>query len=201
MLVKICGLRRRRDVDIAVEAGADMVGFIFVPGTPRTVEPETSTWIRHLSGVEKVGVFRDAALEQIIDVADRLQLDRVQLHGSEPDDWIKRVGLPVIRRVPVPPEGVDRKRVECILDLGALPLVDPGGGDGIPCDWSALGRCLGGLWFALAGGLTPNSVAEAVKAAQPQLVDVSSGVEVAPAVKDPCRIERFIAAARTPVLL
>jgi len=173
-----------------------MVGFIFVPGTPRALDPETATWIREIVGVETVGVFRDAPRRWICEVVAQLKLSRVQLHGREPDDWVTKLGVPVIRRVPVRDESVDRARVERILGLGALPLVDPGGGDGVPCDWRGIGATLEGLEFGLAGGLRPSNVAQAIVEARPSFVDVSSGVEAGPRTKSSERIGRFIRLAR-----
>lgn len=199
MLVKICGITRREDAEAAVAAGADLVGFVFVPGTPRAVDPVESVWIRELAGAETVGVFRDAPIEHVQRVRERLGLDRVQLHGSEPDAWIEVLGSGVIRRVPTPLGVGDRVRVELLRTLGALALVDPGAGDGVVCDWQDLGRRLAGLPFGLAGGLRPETVGQAIREASPRLVDVASGVESAPGLKDIEKIQTFIAAVRGSV--
>ncbi len=250
MLIKICGIRNLRDAEAAVAAGADLLGFIFVEGTSRALSPSQAGWIRDLKGTATVGVFRDSALNRILETRDSLGLDWVQLHGSEPDAWLDALGSRgpartpprsenceevrdeasegrsrspstsrtygasdsasfaicsrggasgrisgVIRRVPVPPAGVDRSRVETLNQRGVLPLVDPGAGDGAPCDWEALAQRLGGLDFGLAGGLTPESVADAVRIARPAMVDVSSGVERAPGIKDHAKIRAFVQAA------
>lgn len=200
MLVKICGLTRRSDAETAIAAGADLLGFIFVPGTPRAVTVAGAPWIRELRGAATVGVFRDADLEQITEVRRALDLDRVQLHGGEPDAWLTALGPGVIRRVPVGPEGVDPQRVRSVHDLGALPLLDPGAGDGRPWDWAGAGAQLGGVPFGLAGGLGPDCVAAAVAACRPALVDVSSGVESAPGRKDHEAVRTFVAAARAAVV-
>jgi len=196
VLVKICGIRRREDAEAAVRAGADLVGFVFVPGTPRAVDPQNADWIKDLLGVETVGVFRDAPLDWIDEVRRRLHLDRVQLHGSEPEDWVRTLGRAVIRRIPAPTGTGDRVRVEGLTAMGALALVDPGAGDGVLCDWSAVGRRLSGLPFGLAGGLEPKTVGRAIREAGPMLVDVSSGVEVSHGVKSAAKIEAFVQAAR-----
>jgi phosphoribosylanthranilate isomerase len=189
LVVKICGITRRSDAHAAIAAGADLVGFVFVPGTPRAVDPEVATWVREIAGVEKVGVFRDAPLERMLAIRDRLRLDRLQLHGNEPDSYLEAFGPNTIRRVR-PQGGVDWAEVE---ELGrrSLPLLDPGAGDGVAWSWRGL-RPPPGVRFALAGGLRPDTVAEAVAALRPTLVDVSSGVERAPGVKDPAKIAEFV---------
>jgi len=192
--IKICGITRRADADAAIAAGADLLGFVFRSGTPRALDPTASTWIRDVSGVEKVGVFLDAPLDEVVRVRDFLALEWVQLHGNEPDSYLKALGERVIRRVPVGSE-IDWNRV---TDLAGrcLPLFDPGAGDGVAWAWEALGERPPGIRFGLAGGLTPDNVADAVLTVRPYLVDVSSGVEAAPGVKDHSKIRDFIAASR-----
>jgi phosphoribosylanthranilate isomerase len=199
MLVKICGLTSQRDAEAAIAAGADLLGFVFVAGTPRAVEPEEASWIRDFSG-RTVGVFRNASLERVLQVRRDLGLDWVQLHGDEPDDWLDELGPEVLRCVPVVGDGLDWRRVE-ILSRQSLPLVDPGAGDGQPCDWQVLasGRPET-VRFGLAGGLSPDNVEDAVRLLRPELVDVSSGVEAVPGEKDHDRIGAFINAARAAVL-
>ncbi len=198
MLIKICGICNPRDAEAANAAGADLLGFIFVEGTPRALKVSGAQWIRDLQGAVTVGVFRDSALDRILEIRDSLDLDWVQLHGSEPDTWLDTLGPRVIRRVPVSADGVDRSRVEALNRRGVLPLVDPGAGDGATCDWEMLAQRLDGLDFGLAGGLTPETVADAVTVARPMMVDVSSGVERAPGVKDHTKIQAFVWEARKP---
>jgi len=195
VLIKICGVARPEDAAMAVEAGADLVGFVLVPGTSRAVDPDRAGWIRALGGAGRVGVFRDAPLDEIRRVRDRLRLDRVQLHGDEPDEWLELLAPGVIRRVPVP-GSVDWERVRALAGAGVLPLLDPGAGDGRAFDRRLLEEGPGDLRYGLAGGLTPGSVGAAVRAGRPALVDVSSGVESAPGVKDPAKVRAFVAAAR-----
>lgn len=197
MLIKICGICHPRDAEAAVAAGADLLGFIFVEGTPRALNPSQRDWVRDLKGAATVGVFRNSPLDRILEIRDSLDLDWVQLHGSEPDTWLDSLNPRLIRRVPVPPAGVDRSRVEILNHRGALPLVDPGAGDGATCDWQSLGQRLDGLDFGLAGGLTPETVADAIRVTRPTLVDVSSGVERAPRTKDHTKIQAFIREAKT----
>jgi phosphoribosylanthranilate isomerase len=197
MLIKICGLTRPGDAETAIEAGADLLGFVFVPGTPRFLDPSTVPWIRDLSGIEKVGVFRDQELEHMLAVRDLLDLDRLQLHGDEPDDWLDDLGPDTLRRVR--PEGADPWRRAAMLTGRCLPLLDPGAGDGVPFDWGGLRQRPTGLWVGLAGGLTPTTVADAIRIVRPALVDVSTGVESSPGVKDRDLVAGFVATARGAV--
>jgi phosphoribosylanthranilate isomerase len=197
MLVKICGLARPGDAEAAIEAGADLLGFVFVPGTPRFVDPATAVWIRDLDGAETVGIFRDQELDTVLTVRDLLALDRVQLHGDEPDGWLEILGSDTLRRVR--PDTADPWRRPAELSGRCLPLLDPGAGDGVAFDWASLAPRPTGLWVGIAGGLTPTTVADAVATIRPALVDVSSGVERAPGVKDHTGIASFVSAARAAV--
>jgi len=195
MRVKICGITRREDAELAISAGADFLGFIFVEQTPRALDPAAVGWIRELAGASTVGVFRDAPLERVLEVREALDLDWVQLHGDEPDDYLDALGPRVLRRVRVG-NGVDWDRVTS-LSGRCLPLVDPGAGDGVPCDWQELAAHPPGLRFALAGGLDPDNVARAITLVRPWCVDVSSGVERAPRIKDPELVRRFVRTAHS----
>jgi phosphoribosylanthranilate isomerase len=192
--IKICGITRPEDADAAIVAGADLLGFVFRSGTPRALDPAASGWIREVTGVEKAGVFLDAPLNEVVRVRDLLTLDWVQLHGHEPDTYLEALGEQVIRRVRVGSE-IDWDRVAQLADR-CLPLFDPGAGDGVAWAWEALEASPTGIRFGLAGGLTPDNVADAVRTVRPYLVDVSSGVESAPAIKDHKKIHDFISAAR-----
>ena len=197
MLVKICGLTRPGDAEAAIEVGADLLGFVFAPRTPRFVDPSRAIWIRDLVGVQTVGVFRDQELDSIIAIRDLLGLDRVQLHGEEPESWLDALGPDTLRRVQ--PRGADPWQRAAMLSGRCLPLFDPGAGDGEPFDWTTLRQRPTGLWVGIAGGLNPENVTEAVHTVRPALVDVSSGVESAPGIKDPNLVGAFIAAARAAV--
>ncbi len=195
MLIKICGITRPEDAEAAVGAGADLVGFIFVPGTPRALDAARVDWIRQVEGAEKVGVFLDSPLERVIRIRDLLGLDWIQLHGDEPDSFLEVLGEKVIRRVKVETE-VDWDRV-AHLSQRCLPLFDPGAGEGASWAWETLAVRSADIQFGLAGGLTPGNVAEAVRIVRPSLVDVSSGVESEPAIKDHAKIRAFVEAARS----
>jgi len=192
--VKICGLTRPEDAALAVEAGADLLGFVFVAGTPRVVDPPEARWIRDFAGRGTVGVFRDASPDEVLEVRRALALDWVQLHGDESDSMLELLGERVLRRIPVH-GGVDWRRVVAVSDR-CVPLIDPGAGDGVACDWTALGPVPEKLSFGIAGGLHPGNVGDAVRILRPTLVDVSSGVEQAPRVKDPAAVYGFVRTAR-----
>jgi len=192
--VKICGLTTKTDAEAAVAAGADLVGLVFVPGTRRAVRAGEVGWIRELGGVETVGVFRNQPLELVLEIRRELALDWVQLHGDEPDSWLEILGSRVLRRVPVAGR-IDWDRAAWLAGR-CLPLIDPGAGDGVAPDWEALAGRPEGIRFGLAGGLTPENVGRAIGLVRPGLVDVSSGVEMAPGRKDPRRVAAFVEAAR-----
>jgi phosphoribosylanthranilate isomerase len=195
MLVKICGITRPEDAQAAISAGADLLGFVFRAGTPRALDPARAQWIRDLQGAQRVGVFLDAPLEDVVHVRDSLGLDWVQLHGDEPDLFLDTLGSKVIRRVKAE-SYVDWERVTALSER-CLPLFDPGAGNGISWAWEVLAGRPSGAAVGLAGGLTPANVAEAVRVVRPVLVDVSSGVESAPAIKDHQKIRDFVANARS----
>jgi phosphoribosylanthranilate isomerase len=195
MLIKICGITRQEDAEAAVGAGADFVGFIFVPGTPRALEEARSGWVREVEGAEKVGVFLDSPLDTVMRVRDALGLDWIQLHGDEPDSFLEVLGEKVIRRVKVGAE-VDWDRAAHLAER-CLPLFDPGAGDGASWAWEILSERPAGIDFGLAGGLTPGNVEDAVRIVRPHLVDVSSGVESESGIKDHAKIRDFVANVRT----
>jgi phosphoribosylanthranilate isomerase len=194
MIIKICGITNSADAEAAIAAGADLLGFVFRSGTPRALDPTTCGWIRDVTGVDKVGVFLDAPLNEVVRIRDLLALDWVQLHGDESDSYLDALGERVVRRVPAGSE-IDWNRVFHLAER-CLPLFDPGAGDGVAWAWEVLRESPAGIRFGLAGGLTPENVAEAVRIVHPYLVDVSSGVEAAPAIKDHAKVRDFIAAAR-----
>jgi phosphoribosylanthranilate isomerase len=194
MLIKICGLTSPEDAHAAVVAGADFVGFVFRPGTPRALDPAAAGWIHEITGAEKVGVFLDSPLETVVQVRDLLGLDWIQLHGDEPDSFLEVLGEKVIRRVKVGTE-IDWERVARLSER-CLPLFDPGAGDGVAWAWEVLRERPPGVRFGLAGGLTPGNVEDAVRTVRPHLIDVSSGVEAAPGIKDHAKIRDFISNVR-----
>jgi phosphoribosylanthranilate isomerase len=193
MFVKICGITRLEDADAAVEAGALALGFVFWPGSPRFIEPPRARDIvsRLPAFVTPVGVFVNQPLEFVADVATRVGLGAVQLHGDEDPAYAERVGRAVIKAVAL---GNGRP----VADIDAWPnrttlLVDVHdpvhrGGTGRLVDWSAASAIARKRRTILAGGLTSDNVAAAVVHVQPFGIDVSSGVERSPGVKDHARI-------------
>ncbi|MCB1183621.1 hypothetical protein KDM41_09305 [bacterium] len=200
--VKVCGLTSVADAVLAHEAGADLLGLIFVP-SPRRVELATAREIRRaLPDARLCGVVRDADPEELADLLGRVDLDLLQLHGDEGPDTCRRIaeltGRPLIKVLPA-----DRATPELAAryDAVAAFLVDlPKDGDGsvTAADCRAAARALAraGHDVFLAGGLDPDNVAAAVRDARPFGVDVARGVEAAPGRKDPDRVRRFVAAAR-----
>lgn len=209
MRVKICGLSRPEDVDAAARAGAAYCGFVFFEKSPRHVSLETA---RQLAvdtplGLAKVGLVvnpDDALLDEI---AAKVPLDILQLHGSESPERVAEVraryGLPVMKAVGVADEA-DLAEVELYGQVADQLLIDAKppkeaplpGGNGLAFDWRLVaGRRFPRPWM-LAGGLTPENVAEAVSLTGAQQIDVSTGVEVERGVKDAGLIRDLVAAAR-----
>ncbi len=207
--VKICGLTRPEDVLAAAEAGARYIGFVFFAKSPRhvSVDQAAALALEVPLGVAKVGLSvnaDDATLDRIVST---VPLDMLQLHGSESSARVAEVkaryGLPVMKAVGVAgPEDV--AAIDAYAGVADQVLVDakppPGaalpGGNGLAFDWRLVARKYWPCPWMLAGGLTPENVAEAVTRTGARQVDVSSGVESAPGLKDAARIARFITAAR-----
>ncbi|MGX1804134.1 phosphoribosylanthranilate isomerase [Nocardia sp. NPDC055321] len=193
--VKICGLKTAEDVAAAVEAGADAVGFVFAPGSPRTIDAETAR--RLVAGVPDrvltVGVFRGQSVAEVADIAAASGVRAVQLHGEEgPEDFaaLRAAGRTLVRAT--------ANRVESCGEYGEdLLLLDaPDPGSGKPWNWGADEFVAPrGRWL-LAGGLGPDTVHEALRVTAAWGVDVSSGVEIERGVKSPELIRAFVAAAR-----
>ena len=203
--IKICGITREEDARAAIDAGADALGFVFVPGTPRFIEPgRAAAIVRGLPPfVSRVGLFVDADPGFIRTTLAEVRLDTVQLHGDESPEVGRdlRGRARVIRAFRVQgPETLDRLPAHReSSDAWLLDAHVPGasGGTGTRFDWNLAVRARElGHPLILAGGLKPENIAEAVRMVRPFAVDVSSGVESAPGRKDPDRIRRLIDAAR-----
>ena len=200
--VKICGIRRPADAALAVELGADALGFVFWPESPRFIDPYRAlTIVSALPPfVATVGVFVDQAPEYVKGVSQLLSLSAVQLHGREtPAAYprhrrvIKAVAVtetfdPVVAFASLP------DRVTVLLDAH-----DPvrRGGTGQVVDWSHAAAAARVRPIILSGGLAPGNVASAIATVGPYAVDVSSGVEAAPGIKDPAKLRAFFAALAT----
>lgn len=207
--VKICGLRDRAGVDAAAAAGAAYVGFVFFAKSPRAL---TLAAARDLApevpvGIAKVALVVDADDDLIDAIARDIAIDMFQLHGAETPARVAevraRTGLPVMKAVGIA-EAADLGRLEDYFPVADQILVDAKpprdavlpGGNGLSFDWRLLqGRRWPRPWM-LAGGLTAANVAEAVRLTGARQVDVSSGVESAPGIKDPDLIAAFVRAAQ-----
>lgn len=202
--IKICGITNEADALFSAECGADFLGFIFVPGSPRFIEPENAGMIasrvRERGRSSKiVGVFRDASPDYVREIAAVAGLDLAQFHGSENDDDIRAVEMPVIKALHVE---------HSLPDSHATPqaawlLFDTyderrAGGTGRRFDWSLLASYERSKPFFLSGGLNPENVVAAISLVRPDAIDVASGVEARPGVKDHARVARLFERVRRP---
>jgi phosphoribosylanthranilate isomerase len=207
--VKICGLTEERSVAAAVEAGADWIGFVFHPTSPRAVSPERAARLaapaRGRARVVAVVVDADDALVSAI--ATKLAPDAVQLHGREQDRRLLGLralfrsaqmwkALPVASREDLTAADAFTNADQLLLDAKPPKDADRTGGHGRAFDWSLLQGWRAPKPWILSGGLTPEGVSDAIRVTGANAVDVSSGVESAPGVKDPAKIAAFIAAAK-----
>lgn len=205
--VKICGLTQPAQVERAGRLGAAFLGFVFYPPSPRAVDPALARELVAMvpDGAQSVGLIVDASDHEIETLLDAVPLDLLQLHGHETPERIRAIGLRFGCRT------IKALRVETADDLVGLdehadaadmilfdakPPRDAAwpGGHGLPFDWRALeGRAPGRPWL-LAGGLTAGNVAAALALTKAPILDVSSGVESRPGVKDPAKLDAFFAA-------
>ncbi|WP_158965610.1 phosphoribosylanthranilate isomerase [Chachezhania sediminis] len=210
--VKICGLSDAATLFAAVDAGAAYVGFVFFPKSPRCVTPELAAELAAQvpPGVCKVALTVNMDPAELEGLAARVPLDMLQLHGSESPEQVvevrARTGLPVMKAVGVA-EAADLARLESYWPVADQILVDAKppkgadlpGGNGLAFDWQLLVKRRWPVPWMLAGGLTADNVAEAIRLTGAKQVDVSSGVEGAPGVKSIDRIRAFIASAQGAV--
>lgn len=208
--IKICGLSTPETLEAALNAGADLVGFVRFPKSPRHVSLDLGHRLsRQAKGrAQRVVLLVDPSDEDVAQAVEALCPDMLQLHGHETPERVAEIramaGRPVLKAVGVAEEAdlaaLDAYRGSAdhlLLDAKpprtaeALP-----GGNGLSFDWGLLNRLDPGLSFMLSGGLSPDNVADAIRLTKPRAIDVSSGVESGPGVKDPARIEAFIKAAR-----
>ena len=199
--VKICGITRLTDVEAAVAAGADALGFVFVPASRRSISVEAA---RHLVAkvpafVQAVGLFTDPTVDWVETVIDQVGPDLLQFHGSETGRFCRQFGRPYIKAVSADLDDEARRGVMeehhsargFLIDSHAVSGL---GGTGHTFDWSRWPRDMGRdrrPWI-LAGGLSPENVAEAIATLSPYAVDVSSGVEEAPGIKSSDKIHAFM---------
>jgi phosphoribosylanthranilate isomerase len=213
--VKICGIKTEEALDAALEAGADYVGLVFFEKSPRHLDVATAKALarraRERSRTQVVALLVDADDALVDRVASEVRPDLLQLHGSETPERAReiqrRARIPVMKAIPVATEG-DAAAADDYLEPGgradlvlfdARPPQDPAalpGGNGLTFDWRILAGVKGRYPFALAGGLTAENVADAIRLTGASVVDVSSGVERSAGVKDPELIRRFLQAAK-----
>ena len=214
--VKVCGITNAADARVAVDAGADALGFIFVEGTPRFVTPEqVAPIVRMLPPfVTPVGVFWDHPAGHVKAVAEACGLRALQFHGDEAPEDLADYTLPIIKTVKLPPvstlEGLPEYRVRDswrmlrYRGVAAAILLDSAarwseGEAREPLEWTlarTIASVTGPMQVILSGGLTPDNVARAVAVVCPYGVDVNSGVESTPGRKDADKVRRFVAEAR-----
>jgi phosphoribosylanthranilate isomerase len=207
--VKICGVRTREIVDTAVDAGADYVGLVFFPKSPRHIAPEAARPLAELAfgRIDTVAVLVDPDDALVDEILATVRPSMLQLHGGETPDRVaaikSRSGLRVIKAIGVA-SADDVGKASAYRGIADMILFDAKapagselpGGHGLAFDWNALGGPSVERPFALSGGLDPDNVWEASVTTGASLVDVSSGVERDPGVKDPDLVRRFIQAAK-----
>ncbi|WP_299943520.1 phosphoribosylanthranilate isomerase [uncultured Ruegeria sp.] len=208
--VKICGLTAPDNVRAAVDAGAQYLGFNFFVKSPRYVSAEQAATLAQLvpAGVAKVALVVNASNELLDQITETAPFDMLQLHGSESVDRVSeiktRYGLPVMKVVGVA-DAEDLAAIDLFSDVADQILIDAKppknailpGGNGLAFDWRLLaGRKYWRKPWMLAGGLKPENVAEAIRTTGAQQVDVASGVESAPGIKDEALIRAFIEETR-----
>jgi phosphoribosylanthranilate isomerase len=209
LTIKICGLRTPETLEVALESGADQVGFVFFPPSPRNLGLEAARALanRVAGRAGKVALTVNANNETLADIIAMLKPDMLQLHGTETPDRVavirSRFGLPVMKALSIatradlsPVREYARVADRLLFDARAPQEATRPGGLGKAFDWNLLAGLDAGAPFMLSGGLDAGNVAEAIRITRPWGVDVSSGVERTPGEKDADKIRAFIRAAR-----
>ncbi|MER9934015.1 MULTISPECIES: phosphoribosylanthranilate isomerase [unclassified Mesorhizobium] len=208
--IKICGLKTDAAMAAALAGGASHVGFIFFAKSPRYVEPAEAGRLREAARgkATAVAVTVDASDAFLDEIVAQMQPDMLQLHGAETPERVAEVkaryGLPVMKALPLS-EAADLERIKPFIGISDRFLFDAKppkgselpGGNGVAFDWRILVGLDGGVDYMLSGGLNAANIGDALRLADPPGIDISSGVESAPGVKDPALIEQFFRAVRT----
>ena len=202
--VKICGITKLEDAQIAVEARADVMGFVFYKNSPRHVTIEAAAAIsKQLPGfVMRAGVFVNALAKEVLRAIDQCGLNLLQFHGDEPPEYCLQFGLMCMKAFRMRDAGTLKELKPYQTNAWLLDAYSPeaAGGTGEKFNWDlAVAAQKFGKPIFLAGGLTPENVAEAVRKVRPFGVDVSSGVEISPGQKDPVKVRAFINAAKAAI--
>jgi phosphoribosylanthranilate isomerase len=202
--IKICGITRAEDASAAVHAGADAIGFVFDPASPRHIAPERAADIARAMRpfVAVVGLFVNAEPERVRAVLSRVRVTLLQFHGSETPEQCRMYDIPYIKAVRMQ-DGIDLPAQARAYGDAAALLLDTfvpqvAGGSGLAFDWKRVPHDLAKP-VVLAGGLHAGNVADAVRIARPYAVDVSSGVEASKGIKDADKIAAFVRAVREAV--
>jgi phosphoribosylanthranilate isomerase len=196
--VKICGVARAEDAEVAIAAGADAIGVNFSPASPRFCSAAAARAIvEAVAGrVVVYGLFVDESRERIRTVVGDTGVSGIQLHGNEPEELAHGWDLPLIRAIRVGVRDEVRRTLETARGYRVLLDSPRGGGSGTPFD-AGLVEGMDLSEVVVAGGLTPANVSERIRRLRPWGVDVSSGVETRPAVKDPSRVREFVSNAKS----
>jgi phosphoribosylanthranilate isomerase len=209
MKVKICGITSLDDARAAIAAGADLLGFNFYPRSPRYIAPEKAREIAAQLRSNRprpllVGVFVNSPSEEVRSILEITQIDLAQLHGAEPVNVLEQLngrGFKALRPTSEREAVIDAARFAPYGPHAPVMLIDAYrkdlyGGTGITADWTIAARLAQQYPILLAGGLTPENVAEAVRQVRPWGVDVASGVEVSPGKKDAAKMRAFVERCR-----
>ena len=189
MLLKLCGITRPEDMAAAEHAGADYAGMILVPGTPRFVPHERIPVLMAAAHIKKVFVVRDMPIDELNALIAEFRPDAVQLHGNESADYARSITGTVVWKA------FNLNSEAALAEAEAFPcamvVADSGGGTGRPCRWDLAARLASVRPVLLGGGITPDNVRNAIAQVRPAGIDVSSGVESAPGIKDHLLIQKL----------
>jgi phosphoribosylanthranilate isomerase len=197
--VKICGLTRARDVEAALTAGADVLGFVFADSKRKIGSGRARELALPISGkAMRVGLFMNQKASEIEKILERVPLDMLQFHGAEENTFCGRFGVPFLKAVSMTAGNAAAEVVKYPDAAGLLFDSHPGGGaggTGVAFDWTRIPDCPQPVW--LAGGLHAGNVVQAIQLARPWAVDVSSGVEDAPGIKSVDKLTEFVCAVKS----